>query len=134
MELEWKISAKDATRVRNLVKQQKGSPLVQYRMRVNLAKVKAPVSRDTFWRALVGALLTSQQRSGPESSVSRFINTRPHPIETKKKGSGMHYCIFDLPGFVRQPLSQHSECNTLKRPKKLLVANTNIPPTELAWL
>jgi hypothetical protein len=69
MELEWKISTKDAARVRNLVKQQKGSPLVQYRMRVNLAKEKAPVSRDTFWRALVGALLTSQQRSGPESSV-----------------------------------------------------------------
>jgi hypothetical protein len=80
MKLEWKISAQDVARVREVVKLQESSPLVQYRIKVNLAKAKRRVSRESFWRALVGALLTSQQRSGPESSVSRFINTRPHPI------------------------------------------------------
>jgi len=80
MKLEWKISPRDVEKVRAIVERQASSPLVQYRLSVNLAKKKSLVSRDSFWRALVGALLTSQQRSGPESSVSRFINTRPHPI------------------------------------------------------
>ena len=80
MRLEWKISPGDVEKVRVIIERQESSPLVQYRINVNLAKEKPRVSRDSFWRALVGALLTSQQRSGPESSVSRFINTRPHPI------------------------------------------------------
>ncbi len=59
MKLEWRISAKDVQRVRSVIERQSGSPLVEYRLSVNLATRKPRVSRDSFWRALVGALLTN---------------------------------------------------------------------------
>jgi hypothetical protein len=33
-----------------------------------------------FWEAHVGCLLTTQQRSGPTSAVSRFFSTKPFPL------------------------------------------------------
>src|SRR4051812_21240637 len=80
MALEWIVLPRDVARVRAIVEQQQSTPLVQERINVNLRKRKPRVSRDRFWSALVSALLTSQQRSGPGSPVSRFIRVRPHPI------------------------------------------------------
>ena len=50
------------------------------RIRRNLARKKPSVSKSQFWQAMVAALLTTQQRSGPQSAVSRFINLRPFPL------------------------------------------------------
>jgi hypothetical protein len=100
VKLEWKVSRPDIAKVREVVKRQESNPLVQYRISVNLADEKPRVSRDSFWRALVGALLTSQQRSGPDSSVSRFVNTRPHPI-----GYGVCRRRHDLSDFLQCTLA-----------------------------
>lgn len=67
--------------VKSLFENYKDHPMVQYRRRHNLAKRKPPVAIDRFWYALVAALLTTQQRSGPSSPVARFICSKPFPLD-----------------------------------------------------
>jgi hypothetical protein len=41
---------------------------------------RATIDHDRFWKALADCLLTTQQRSGPDSAVARFIRTAPYPL------------------------------------------------------
>ena len=38
------------------------------------------MTKDIFWKAMISCLLTTQQRSGPNSAVTRFICTNPFPL------------------------------------------------------
>lgn len=80
MRLEWTISRHDVLRVRAVVISQANNPLVLARKHRNLAGKKPIVGKHRFWRALVSCLLTTQQRSGPKSAVTRFLATRPFPL------------------------------------------------------
>lgn len=80
MELIWKPSASDIRRLRQFMAGARRDPFVQARARRNLARTKREVSRPAFWHALVGTLLTTQQKSGPESAVARFMRARPFPL------------------------------------------------------
>jgi len=80
MKIDWTVTQKDVAKIQAFVAAQSANPLVMDRKRRNLAKPKPKVSRQQFWRRLVGARLTSQQRSGPESHVARFIRSRPFPL------------------------------------------------------
>lgn len=80
MELTWSISQSDVDRVRTLIASAQSDALVRARVASSLDTSKRPLSRSGFWHALVGSLLTTQQRSGPESAVSRFQLARPFPL------------------------------------------------------
>lgn len=80
MKLIWLNDVHDIQQVRDFVAQYRDNDLVQWRIRHNLAPSKAEVSQEAFWQALVACLLTTQQRSGPESAVARFITTEPFPL------------------------------------------------------
>lgn len=80
MRLTWNVTARDVARVRELMSAADRHPLVVSRRRRNLAATKPRVSKRAFWHALVGALLTTQQRSGPTRPVTRFLATRPFPL------------------------------------------------------
>ena len=58
-------------------------PLVAARMERNLAAEKPHVSRDEFWLKMLACLLTSQQRSGPDSPVTRFLSLDPFPLRVE---------------------------------------------------
>ena len=75
-------------------------PLVQQRIERNLSETKPEVSKDGFWYVMVSCLLTTQQRSGPGSAVTRFINSRPFPLNYQ-------LCMSpdDLRGFAQEVLS-----------------------------
>lgn len=81
MKIEWKISSKDIKRVKDFYIAIKDEKYVQDRIRLNIERKKRPViSKQRVWHVLVGCLLTTQQRSGPESNISRFINKEPFPL------------------------------------------------------
>jgi hypothetical protein len=77
MNIKWRVTQKDIQTVRGLVKAFEDNAMVQDRIARNLATDKPRVTRPRFWKHLVISLLTTQQRSGPDSAVSRFANTRP---------------------------------------------------------
>jgi hypothetical protein len=80
MKIQWQIDREDVVSLQALITEQSGNPLVRHRARRNLAEVKSPVTRQDFWRQMVSMRLTSQQRSGPESDVGRFIRKAPFPL------------------------------------------------------
>jgi hypothetical protein len=118
MELVWRISPKDVAAVRLFYKQQQQNPFVQKRIATNLRTKKAAVTKEEFWTVMVGCLLTTQQRSGPDSAVSRLLLTTPFPLShdvcCKKK---------DLAGFVTKILSDFGGLRRTMNIGKELAAN-----------
>lgn len=80
MKIVWQVTPEDVKKVRSFVELHLSDPLVQERSRRNLSKIKPRTSKDEFWRVMVSCLLTTQQRSGPDSPVTRFCSTRPFPL------------------------------------------------------
>lgn len=80
MRIAWDISDDEARRARDFYDNLRSNPFVTARQRRNVDGARAPADHDQFWEALVSALLTTQQRSGPASAVNRFITTTPFPL------------------------------------------------------
>jgi hypothetical protein len=80
MKFHWDITPEDVERVRAFVARREGDPFVIDRKRHNLAEQKPSVREAGVWKTLVGCLLTTQQRSGPESAVTRLLCTTPFPL------------------------------------------------------
>lgn len=84
MKVVWQIEDSDIEKVRRFFDRQKDSAFVLNRIDRNVNKHLPPFSNDVFWQAMVSCLITTQQRSGPDSSVSKFIRTKPFPLNYQK--------------------------------------------------
>ena len=80
MKITFDISSEDAQRARRFFATQSDSEFVRRRQRRNADGQHEPVDRDVFWKAMADCLLTTQQRSGPDSSVARLIRSQPYPL------------------------------------------------------
>lgn len=80
MSLNWKIQDADIEEIRGLVSRQETNPFFQLRKSRNVDHNHPPISRDRFWMAMIGCLLTTQQRSGPGSAVNRLLNSNPFAL------------------------------------------------------
>lgn len=81
MKIIWEISDHDIAKVREFYNQHKNNVFVKNRIAKNLKGDKSPVQKELFWEVMISCLLTTQQRSGPRSAVSRFISTTPFPLQ-----------------------------------------------------
>jgi len=84
MQLVWKISARDARRIEAFVRERRRHPFVQLRIKRNIRKERPPVNIDRFWHAMWVGLLTTQQKSGPGSSVRRFLRQKPFALTHRR--------------------------------------------------
>jgi len=80
MKIAWTLEPGEVARLRSFVAAQRDNAFVRYRIDKNVENPPTSVDISGFWEALVGCLLTSQQRSGPDSYVSRFLRRRPFPL------------------------------------------------------
>jgi hypothetical protein len=80
MRIVWQIDASDAEKIKRFYDAQKEKAFVRNRIDRNINKMIPGFSQDRFWEAAVSCLLTTQQRSGPDSAVTRFICTKPFPL------------------------------------------------------
>jgi len=71
----WEVSSKDIQEIKTFVKQQHKNKFVQTRIKKNLAKSKSRITKSVFWRNLVSCLVTTRQRSGPNSFINKFLNS-----------------------------------------------------------
>ncbi len=81
MRIQWVVDRQDTERVAEFVVSQRGRSFAQHRIRKNVRGPVPSFHREVFWQAMVSCLLTTQQRSGPESAVTRFICTEPFPLD-----------------------------------------------------
>lgn len=80
MKVIWQIDAEDIAKVKEFFDRHRDNAFVKMRIATNLKDDKPPVTKEAFWEVMISCLLTTQQRSGPGSSVTRFISTRPFPL------------------------------------------------------
>lgn len=83
----WIVTPAIVQRVKMLVEQQKDMPFVRQRVRRNLAEDKPKVEKSEFWKQLVVCILTSRQRSGPDSPVAKLSRT-DHVVLSYKSCTG----------------------------------------------
>ena len=77
MKIVWQIDDGDIARVKEFLDLHVDDPFVKSRIATNLKDDKPPVAMERFWDVMIACLLTTQQRSGPGSPVTRFISTSP---------------------------------------------------------
>ena len=77
MKIVWEVDAGDVARVQAVLRPPRRQPVREGRVATNLSDHKPPVTKELFWEVMVACLLTTQQRSGPGSHVTRFISTSP---------------------------------------------------------
>jgi hypothetical protein len=82
MRTRWEITEADIETVKLLLSNSKSVSLVKERQarNVDVPGEIPKFSRHEIWRVMVGCLLTTQQKSGPSSSVHRFLHKRPFPL------------------------------------------------------
>jgi hypothetical protein len=80
LKLIWEVAPDDVERLQAFYRAYEEDPMVRERRRTNLAESKPLLDKPFIWRAMVACLLTTQQRSGPESATTRFIATKPFPL------------------------------------------------------
>ncbi|WKW11737.1 hypothetical protein Strain138_000999 [Pseudogemmatithrix spongiicola] len=84
MRLAWHVTATDVRRIKTLMAAANGLPIIEARRRRNLATQRPRISLAGFWHGLCGALLTTQQKAGPNSAVTRLLATRPFPLSIRR--------------------------------------------------
>jgi hypothetical protein len=110
MKFRWVITQSNVNPYREFVERHKNHSIVKERIDRNLQHVGVAISKDHFWRALVGCLLTTQQRSGPNSRVAVFLGTNDQILD-------FDYCsnAKNLPKVVEGTLSK----NGLRRTERI---------------
>jgi len=86
MELIFKISQSEREEVKEFYNSMQSNQFVQRRIEKNIKNSLTSVSNELFWESLVSALLTTQQRSGPNSAISIFLQENPFPLSLSEIG------------------------------------------------
>ncbi len=81
MKLIWQIEDSDIAKVKSFFEASKNNSFVLNRIERNVKKNIHEFSNDVFWKAMVACLLTTQQRSGPNSAITKFTCIQPFPLD-----------------------------------------------------
>jgi hypothetical protein len=100
MKLNWLVEPCDVEQVKALIDQHKDDPFVKARYRWNVRDDKPKVEKADFGKQMVACLLTTRQRSGPQTVISRFTRVQPFPLAYDR-------CIAqeDIRAFANQELT-----------------------------
>ena len=101
MEINWVISSNDIERVRRFVDEM-DNPFVTGRISRNVKREGVVVDKNSILKCMIMCLVTSQQRSGPDTPVSRFFRLEPFPV-TFENISG----DIDVGDFLRVTMQQN---------------------------
>jgi hypothetical protein len=82
MKIIWEITKSDIDKVKKFVSDNDNS-FVKNRQLRNVEKQNIIIDKDIIIKRMIMCLLTSQQRSGPNSTVGQFLRLEPFPITYK---------------------------------------------------
>ncbi|MFA6099391.1 MAG: hypothetical protein WC750_00755 [Patescibacteria group bacterium] len=80
MKLIWQIEEDDIQKVKSFYEANKNKAFVLNRIERNIKKDNPQFSKDIFWEAMISCLLTTQQRSGPNSAITKFTYAKPFQL------------------------------------------------------
>ncbi len=105
MNIHWNISQADIEKVKKVITENENAFLQARELR-NVKKQNIVISKDKILKTMIMCLLTSQQRSGPNSTVGQFLRLDPFPVTIEKLTTGNN-----VEEFIKDILQQ----NRLKR-------------------
>ena len=79
MDIIWDINDNDISRVNDFVARHQNA-FVAYRISKNINRQTIRVDKNSILKSLIMCLLTSQQRSGPNSPIGIFLRQQPFPL------------------------------------------------------
>ena len=82
MKISWVISKSDVLKIKQVIAENQ-DPFFRKREERNVYKQNIVINKDTIIKTLLMCLLTSQQRSGPNSLVSKFLRLEPFPVTSE---------------------------------------------------
>lgn len=80
MRIQWEITDADVFKVKAFMREHADNPMVKYRNKTNVDQRPTAIEPAYFWYCVVYCLLTTQQRSGPDSAVTKFLNGDDFPL------------------------------------------------------
>jgi thermostable 8-oxoguanine DNA glycosylase len=83
MNIIWNITQTDIDKVKKVIEDNENAFLQARRLR-NVEKQNILIDKDKIVKTMILCLLTSQQRSGPNSTVGKFLRLEPFPITIEK--------------------------------------------------
>jgi len=83
MEIIWSISENDIQKVKEVINSNQNA-FLRARKKRNIHRQNLQINKGAIIRALLMCLLTSQQRSGPDSLVGKFLGQSPFPVTYEK--------------------------------------------------
>ncbi len=97
MEFKYIITDEDIKKVVEFVKEQDNT-FVKGRIKKNVSEQPLKLDKNEFWDWLVSCLLTTQQRSGPNSHITKFISLKPFPLsyEVCKKSDNIESTAYKI--------------------------------------
>jgi hypothetical protein len=101
MKINWNISQTDIEIVKKVIADNKNS-FLQARQLRNVEKQNIVIDKDRVIKVMIMCLLTSQQRSGPNSAVGQFLTLDPFPITIEKLTT-----TDNVKDFIKATLQQH---------------------------
>jgi len=121
MKLHWEIEESDIQKIKKFFNKNKDNPFVLERINRNLKKKNINLSKNAFFKTMVVCLLTTQQRSGPDSIVTKFINKKPFPLQYEDCKNQNN-----LKEYVLNILNSHSGLRRKNRIADEIVTNLQI--------
>ena len=97
MNISWEISEIDILRIKNVI-DQNDNAFVKRRWKRNVEKENVIIDQNIIIRVMLLCLLTSQQKSGPNTLVGKFLRLKPFPIniESLNQTTDMNLYIKDI--------------------------------------
>ena len=81
MDVQWNFTEHDIHVVKDLIRKHRKDVFVVRRINRNLQGERPPLTPTNCWHTLMLCLMTTQQRSGPDSPVKRFLSSRPFELK-----------------------------------------------------
>ncbi len=75
MKPAWEINEATLARWHGFVEENSTNQMVRNRYRRNIKRENIDLSKSNIWKVFVGCQITTQQRSGPNTPVSRFLDS-----------------------------------------------------------
>lgn len=119
MNIIWNINQTDIQNVKDVIKNNNNA-LVKSRKNRNVEKQNIVITKDSIVKSMLMCLLTSQQRSGPNSVVGAFLGQKPFPFTADKIVSDV-----DLEKLIKQTLQQNGLTRYINRISGFFTENIN---------
>lgn len=102
MIVNWKIDNDDINKLKKFI-QLHNNPFVAARISRNINRKDIVLDKNTILKTISMCLLTSQQRSGPNTPIVDFLRIEPFPISLESLNNNL-----DTEIFIRSTLQKYN--------------------------